>query len=171
MRASVTLLAPRWPKMRFGAHLGLHLDGYWGASWRQDGAKVANLAQRCGQDGQLGGQDCQLGALFGESWRPLLDLGRDLAKNGENQKNVAKWLPKVRQVGHLSLQVGHLGHILAPSWPTWRHLGSNLAHLGAQMGSKRPPERCAFRCFSQVSRQTPQSLPNRPQHVAKVVRK
>ena len=101
LRSSVTLLAPRWLKMRFVAHLGLHLDGYWGASWRQDGprwrqvgakmgqdgAKLANLAPRCAQDGQLGGQDGQLGALLGASWRPLLDLGRDLAKNGENQKN------------------------------------------------------------------------------------
>ena len=87
LRSSVTLLAPRWPKMRFGAHLGLHLDGYWGASWRQDGAKLANLAPRCAQDGQLGSQDGQLNALLGASWRPFLDLGRDLAKNGENQKN------------------------------------------------------------------------------------
>ena len=73
--------------MRFGAHLGLHLDGYWGASWRQDGAKLANLAPRCAQDGQLGSQDGQLGALLGASWRPFLGLGRDLAKNGENEKN------------------------------------------------------------------------------------
>ena len=35
-------------------------------------------------------------------------------------------LPKVRQVGHLGFQVGHLGHILAPSWPTWRHLGAKM---------------------------------------------
>ena len=35
-------------------------------------------------------------------------------------------LQKVRQVGHLGLQVGHLGHILAPSWPTWRHLGAKM---------------------------------------------
>ena len=32
----------------------------------------------------------------------------------QDPKKVAKMLPKVRQVGHLSLQVGHLGHILAP---------------------------------------------------------
>ena len=41
----------------------------------------------------------------------------------QDPTKVAKMLPKVRQVGHLGLQVGHLGHILAPSWPTWRHLG------------------------------------------------
>ena len=65
--------------MALGAHLG--------AKMGQDGAKLANLAPRCAQDGQLGGQDGQLGALLGASWRPFLDLGRDLAKNGENQKN------------------------------------------------------------------------------------
>ena len=32
-----TLLAPRWPKMRFGTRLGLYLEVCWGASWRQDG--------------------------------------------------------------------------------------------------------------------------------------
>ena len=65
--------------MAIGAHLG--------AKMGQDGAKLANLVPRCAQDGQLGGQDGQLGALLGASWRPFLDLGRDLAKNGENQKN------------------------------------------------------------------------------------
>ena len=65
--------------MAIGAHLG--------AKMGQDGAKLANLAPRCAQDGQLGGQDGQLGALLGASWRLFLDLGRDLAKNGENQKN------------------------------------------------------------------------------------
>ena len=59
------ILAPRWAKI----------------------AKLANLAPRFAQDGQLGGQDGQLGALLGASWRPFLDLGRDLVKNGENQKN------------------------------------------------------------------------------------
>ena len=44
----------------------------------------------------------------------------------QDPKKVAKMLPKVRQVGHLGLQVGHLGHILAPSWPTWRHLGAKM---------------------------------------------
>ena len=63
----------------FWAHLG--------AKMGQDGAKLANLAPRCAQDGQLGGQDGQLDTLLGASWRPFLDLGRDLAQNGENQKN------------------------------------------------------------------------------------
>ena len=64
--------------MAIGAH---------GAKMGQDGAKLANLVPRCAQDGQLGGQDGQLGALLGASWRPFLDLGRDLAKNCEIQKN------------------------------------------------------------------------------------
>jgi hypothetical protein len=84
----------------------------------------------------------------------------------QDPKKVIKMLPKVRQVGHLSFHlapswrhVGQLGaifaptwRILAPSWPTWRESGSNLAHLGAQMGSKTPPETYTFECFSQVSR-------------------
>ena len=65
--------------MAIGAHLG--------AKMGQDGAKLANLAPRCAQDGQPGSQDGQLGALLGASWRPVLDLGRDLAKNDENRKN------------------------------------------------------------------------------------
>ena len=77
----------------------------------------------------------------------------------QDPKKVAKMLPNVRQVGHLSFQVGHLGPILAPSWPTWRHLCSNLAHLGAKMASKRPPGRDTFSGFLEVSRQTPQNLP------------
>ena len=36
----------------------------------------------------------------------------------QDAKKVAKMLPKVRQVGHLRLQVDHLGFILAPSWAT-----------------------------------------------------
>ena len=63
--------------MAIGAHLG--------AKMGQDGAKFANLAPRCAQDGQqLGGQDGQLGALLGASGRPFLGLGLDLAQNGEN---------------------------------------------------------------------------------------
>ena len=103
--------------MAIGAHLG--------AKMVQDGAKLANLVPRCAQDGQLGGQDGQLGALLEASWRPFLDLGRDLAKNDENKKNdesiallkvfcylafraqdPKKWarcLPKCFQVGHFEI--------------------------------------------------------------------
>ena len=90
--------------MAIGAHLG--------AKMGQDGAKLANLAPRCTQDGQLGAQDGQLGALWGASWRPFLDLGRDLAKNGENKKNDdSSSLWKV--FGDLG---GALGGHVGPSW-------------------------------------------------------
>ena len=122
--------------MRFGAHLGLHLDGYWSASWRQDGAKLANLAPRCAQDGQLGGQDGQLGALLGAYWRPVLDLGRDLAKNGENQKNNEStallkvfWGPGAAPGGY----VGSSWLILALCWAMLGHLGAILEQLGDKM--------------------------------------
>ena len=122
-RSSVTLLAPSWPKMRFGAHLGLDLDGYWGASWRQDGPRWRQV----GQDGQLGGQDGQLGALLGASWRPLLDLGRDLAKNCQNQKNDdSTALLKVFWGPGLVLEamLAHLGAMLGYVGPSRRHLGA-----------------------------------------------
>ena len=102
-----------------GAHLG--------AKMGQDGAKLANLAPRCAQDGQLGGQDGQLGALLGASWRPFLDLGRDLAKNGENQKNddsSSLW----EVFGFLGLlleaMLAHLGAMLGYVGPSGRHLGA-----------------------------------------------
>ena len=38
----------------------------------------------------------------------------------ENPKKVNKMLPKARQVAHLRLQVRHVGHMLAQSWPTQR---------------------------------------------------
>ena len=118
------LLAPRWPKMRFGAHLGLHLDGYWGASWRQDGAKLANLAPRCAQDGQLGSQDGQLGALLGASWRLFLDLGRDLAKNCENHKNDDSTALLKVFWGPGAALGGYVGS-------SWRYVGPSGRHLGA----------------------------------------
>ena len=119
--------------MAIGAHLG--------AKMGQDGAKLANLAPRCAQDGQLGGQDGQLGALLGVSWRPFLDLGRDLAKNGENQKNddstallkvfwdagvalegyVGQDLPKM---ANLEAKMANLAHL-------WEHLGDFFCILGA----------------------------------------
>ena len=137
LRSSVTLLAPSWPKMRFGAHLGLHLDGYWGASWRQDGPRW-RLAPRCAQDGQLGGQDGQLSALLGASWRPFLDLGRDLAKNSENQKNDDSlsllkvfWGPGAALGGY----VGSSWRYVGLCWAIWAPSWSNLA---ARCGLRAP---------------------------------
>ena len=88
--------------MAIGAHLG--------AKMGQDGAKLANLAPRCAQDGQLGSQDGQLGALLGASWRP------DLAKNGENQKN--------DDCSSLWEVLAHLGATLGDFGPSGRHLGA-----------------------------------------------
>ena len=103
--------------MAIGAHLG--------AKMGQDGAKLTNLAPICAQDGQLGGQDGQLGALLGASWRPVLDLGRDLAKNGENQKNDdSSSLLKVFEVLGAA-PGGYVG--LALCWAIWASSSSNLA--------------------------------------------
>ena len=94
--------------MAIGSHLG--------AKMGQNGAKLANLAPRCAQDGQLGSQDGQLGALLGASWRPVLDLGRDLAKNGENQKNDdSRALLKVFWDLGAALG-GYAGHHLGATW-------------------------------------------------------
>ena len=105
--------------MAIGSHLG--------AKMGQDDAKLANLAPRCAQDGQLGSQDGQLGALLGASWRPVLDLGRDLAKNGETQKNddsIAFF--KVFWVLGLLLEamLVHLGAMLGYVGPSGHHLGA-----------------------------------------------
>ena len=122
-------------KMRFGAHLKLHVDACWGASWRQDGAKLANLAPRCAQDGQLESQDGQLGAILGASWRPFLDLGRDLTKNCENQKNDdSSSLLKFFGVLGLLLEamLVHLGSMLAYVGPSGRPLRATWRQDGAQ---------------------------------------
>ena len=113
-------------------------DAIWSASgapfgwllgriFPQDGAKLANLAPRCAQDGQLGSQDDQLGALLGASWRPVLDLGRDLAQNGETQKNDnSRTFLKVFWVLGLLLEamLAHLGAMLGYVEPSGHHLGA-----------------------------------------------
>ena len=105
--------------MAIGAHLG--------AKMSQDGDKLANLALRCAQDGQLGSQDGQLDALLGASWRPFLDLVRDLARNGENQKNDDS-NSFLRFLGVLGLlleaMLAHLGAMLGYVWPSGHHLGA-----------------------------------------------
>ena len=63
----------------FGAPFGWLLGRILAPRLGQNGAKLANLAPRCAQDGQLGSQDGQLDALLGAFWRPFWDLGRDLA--------------------------------------------------------------------------------------------
>ena len=39
------------------------------------------------------------------------------------------------------IQVRHLGHILAPSWPTLRHLGTSWREDASQQASKCSPRR------------------------------
>ena len=39
------LLAPRWPQMRFGPPVELHLEASWSLSWRQDGPSGAKMSQ------------------------------------------------------------------------------------------------------------------------------
>ena len=77
-----TLLAPRWPKMRFWTRLGLYLEVCWGASWRQDGpscgqdgAKLPNLAPRWAQDGHLRFQNGQLETISGGILPIFKDIG------------------------------------------------------------------------------------------------
>ena len=134
MRTSVTLLAPRWPKIRFGAHLEPHLDGYWVASSRQAGPKGCQV-------GQLGAKMCPRWPTWKPRWPTcrtfgsdlLLYLGRDLAKNGENQKNDdSRALLKVfGGLGGTSWRLCWL--ILALCWAMLGHLGTILEQLGDKM--------------------------------------
>ena len=95
---SCSKMAPRWPNIA------------------QHSAKMSQLGlQDRPQDREKPPKVMNYRRFFG-----FRHFGQDRA---QDPKKVAKMLPKVRQVGHLGLQVGHLGHILAPSWPTWRHLG------------------------------------------------
>ena len=99
----------------------------------QGGAKLANLAPRCAQDGQLGSQDGQLGALLGAPWRLFLDLGRDLAKNSENHKNDdSRALLKVF-LGSWGCSWRLCWLILALCWAMLGHLGAILEQLGDKM--------------------------------------
>ena len=110
--------------MAIGSHLG--------AKMGQDGAKLANLAQ----DGQLGVQDGQLDALLGASWRPFWDLGRDLAKNGKNQKNDdSRAFLKVFW-GSWGCSGRLCWLILALCWAMLGHLGTILEQLGDKMRPK-----------------------------------
>ena len=79
-------LAPRWPKMRVGSHLGLNLETSWGSSCRQDGPSWAKMAPRWRYVGQLGAQDGQLGTILGGILGHISDLERDLSKNSRSVK-------------------------------------------------------------------------------------
>ena len=143
----MTLLAPRWPKMRFGAHLGLHLDGYWGASWRQDGP-------RWRQVGQLGAKMRPRWPTWKPRWLTWRTFGSILATCfGSWARSCQKWRkPKKRR--EYSTFEGFLGSwgcswrlcwlILALCWAMLGHLGAKFGHLGRSW-----PQVATFlaRCF------------------------
>ena len=85
-RSWATFLAPRWPKVRVGSHLGLKLETSWGSSCRQDGPSWAKMAPRWRYVGQLGAQDGQLGTILGGILGHISDLERDLSKNRRSVK-------------------------------------------------------------------------------------
>ena len=120
----VTLLAPRWPKMRFGTHLGLHLDACWGASWRQDGpswspdgARLANLAPRCAREGELGRAVGSILLTFFASWARSCQNGRKPKKR--------------RQFITFEGFFGSGGPLGGDVGASWRYVGPSGRHLGA----------------------------------------
>ena len=104
------------------AHLGA-LEPHLTAKLLEDGA---NMPQHSAKMSQLGlrdrPQDREKPSKVMNS-RRFFGFRHFWQDRAQDPKKVAEMLLNVRQVGHLGLQVGHLGHILAPSWPTWRHLG------------------------------------------------
>ena len=125
-------------------HLGAILEqldnkmGPKSAKISQVGAKLANLAPRCAQDGQLGGQGGQLGALLGVSWRPFLDLGRDLTKNAENQKNDdSTTLLKVFGDPGAALG-GYVGLSWRCVWLCWAIWAPSWSNLATRWGLRAP---------------------------------
>ena len=107
-RSLGTLLAPRWPKMPVGSHLGLHLETSWDSSCRQDGPSWGDMAPRWRYVGQLGPQDGQLGSSLGGILAHFSDLERDLSKNSGSVKTsvtMAFWL-----------QIGESGGRVGGSW-------------------------------------------------------
>ena len=132
----MTLLAPSWPKIRFGAHLGLHLDGYWGASWRQDGP-------RWRQVGQLGAKMCPRWPTWKPRWLTWRTFGSILATFFGSWARSCPKLRKPKKRRHYSTFECFLGSwgcswrlcwlILALCWAMLGHLGAILEQLGDKM--------------------------------------
>ena len=132
----MTLLAPRWPKMRFGAHLGLHLDIYWGASWRQDGP-------RWRQVDELGAKMCPRWPTWRPRWPTWRTFGSILATffgswarscqklrkptKTTTAYHFGRFFPILGAV--LEAKLAHLGAMLG-------HVGAILEQLGDEMGLK-----------------------------------
>ena len=134
-----TLLAPRWPKMRFGTRLGLYLEVCWGASWRQDGpscgqdgAKLPNLAPRWAQDGNLRPQHGQLETILGSILPTFWDLGREKPDSKKPLKTVG--FSRFLEVLGCSWRSCWL--ILARCWAMLGQLGAILEQLGDKMKPK-----------------------------------
>ena len=133
LRSSVALLAPRWPKMRFVVHLGLHLDGYWGASWRQDGP-------RWRQVGQLGAKMCPRWPTWRPRWPTWRTFGSILATCfGSWARSCQKWQKPKNDDRRALLKVfwgpgaalgGYVGsswRYVGLCWAIWAPSWSNLA--------------------------------------------
>ena len=100
-------------------------------TWRQDVPKMANLEAKM----------ANLAHFLGASWRLVLDLGRDLAKNGENQKNddSTALLKFFGVLGLLSeAMLAHLGAMLGYVGPSGRHLGATWRQDEAQERQDEP---------------------------------
>ena len=95
-----TKIAARWPKIA--------------PRWPKIAPRWPKIAQHSLQEELLDPKKPSK-VLYSRRFFGFRHFGQDRAQDA---KKVAKVLPKVRQVGHLRLQVGHFGHILAPSWAT-----------------------------------------------------
>ena len=134
-----TLLAPRWPKMRFWTRLGLYLEVCWGASWRQDGpscgqdgAKLPNLAPRWAQDGNLRPQHGQLETILGSILPTFWDLGREKPDSKKPLKTLS-FLRFLEVLGVLlEVMLAHLGAMLGYVGPARRHFRATWRQDEAQ---------------------------------------
>ena len=140
-----TLLAPRWPKMRFWTRLGLYLEVCWGASWRQDGpscgqdgAKLPNLAPRWAQDGHLRLQNGQLETILGG----ILPTFKDIGCEKPDSRKPFKTCGFQRFLGVLGVlleaMLAHLGAMLGYVGPAGRHLGATWRQDEAQERQDEP---------------------------------
>jgi len=131
------MLAPPGP---LGRHLGAS-DPSLPSRCPNISAKIANESPTDGRAGASMTQHSAKMSLHGlqehprDSKKPskvlycrrFFDFGRFYQDRSQIQQKTTKMIQKARQVAYLRLQAGHLGHILAPSWPTQRYIGPTLA--------------------------------------------
>ena len=94
--------------------LGSHLV----AKLLQDGAQLAQHSVKMSQHRLQEGPQIHKKPSKVMKYRRFFGFRPFWKDRAQDIKKATKMLPKSRQVAHLRLQVGHLGHILAPSWPT-----------------------------------------------------